>query len=273
VKIVGTWSDSKAPTFTESNVTEVDMSEVQSLTTLPHFMFFECEKLGSVKLPNGLEKISERCFSGCSGLSEITIPESVKEIDTSAFYKCSGLSKVNITNLTAWCNISFEKNANPLAWAKHLYLNGEEIKDLVIPDGCTAIKDFAFVGGTEFTSVTIPSSVTSIGDSAFDYCTGLTKFKIPANVVSVGNYAFQDCASLDYIDVEGAVTFGYDVFYESGLYALILRSNEVCKFDQYTFNGCFNLDLYVQKDLVSSYNNVGSSVTVKSIEDLPEKYK
>ena len=47
----------------------------------------------------------------------------------------------------------------------HLFLNGEEIKNLVIPDGVTTINSRVFFGHS-FASVTIPGSVESIKEKA-----------------------------------------------------------------------------------------------------------
>jgi len=41
------------------------------------------------------------------------------------------------------------------------------VTNLQIPDGVTAISDYAFEYGQNITSVTVPSSVTTIGDYAF----------------------------------------------------------------------------------------------------------
>ena len=103
----------------------------------------------------------------------MTIPNSVTSIEDGAFYRCFGLKEVHISDIAAWCNIDFNALSNPLSEAGHLYLNGEEVKDLVIPVSVTAIKDYAFSGCSGLTSVTIPNSVTSIGDYAFFGCDGL----------------------------------------------------------------------------------------------------
>ena len=76
--------------------------------------------------------------------------------------------------MTAWCNIVFgNSSANPLSYAKKLYLNDELVTELVIPDGITAINNYAFYYLTSITSVTIPDSVTTIGSDAFYNCSNL----------------------------------------------------------------------------------------------------
>ena len=61
----------------------------------------------------------------------------------------------------------------PYIWGEckfALYLNGSLVTDLVIPEGVTAIGDYAFSHCRSLTSVAIPDSVTSIGYRAFDHC-------------------------------------------------------------------------------------------------------
>ena len=115
--------------------------------------------------------IGDEAFYNCKGLTSVTIPNSITSIGSSAFYGCTGLTEVNISDLSAWCKISFgDAYANPLYYAKKLKLNENEIKDLVIPNDITQIKDYTFRGCTGLTSITIPNSVTSIGEFAFMDC-------------------------------------------------------------------------------------------------------
>ena len=98
--------------------------------------------------------IGEKAFFSKSSLTSVTIPNSVTSIGAEAFYGCSGLTKVEISDLAAWCRIKFElyrpgvimydPYSNPLYYANHLYLNGEEIKDLVIPNSVISIGSYAF---------------------------------------------------------------------------------------------------------------------------------
>ena len=121
-----------------------------------------------VTIPNSVESIGIYAFSGCSGLTSVTIPNSVTSIWGDAFSGCSALTSVHISDIAAWCNIDFEYNtSNPLFYAHHLYMDGEEVKDLVIPNSVESIGAYAFFGCSGLTSVTIPNSVTSIGISAF----------------------------------------------------------------------------------------------------------
>ena len=140
-----------------------------SVTSIGSSVFKDCSGLTSVTIPNSVTSIGGAAFSGCSGLTSVTIPNSVTRIGDNAFYGCKGLTEVNISDFSAWCKIEFENDcANPVYFAQHLLLNGEEIRDLVIPNDVEQIGSFAFFGCPELTSVTIGKNVLSIGENAFD---------------------------------------------------------------------------------------------------------
>ena len=74
-------------------------------------------------------------------------------IGSYAFSGCSGLEAVYIKDIAKWCEISFGYAANPLYNAHSLYLNGELVTDLVIPNSVTSIVRYAFEGCSELKSV------------------------------------------------------------------------------------------------------------------------
>ena len=76
--------------------------------------------------------------------------------------------------------------ANPLSAGAKVYIGGEEVSELAIPEGTTEIGDYAFAGG-QFISVLIPDSVTNISSTAFSGCKNIVAVSAPAcvNVSSV----------------------------------------------------------------------------------------
>ena len=136
------------------------------------FAFMPESYSGAYTIPDGIASIVEYAFSGCSSLTSVTIPNSITSIASGVFTSCTNLSAVHISDLAAWCNISFSysHSSNPLCYAHHLYLDNDEITNLVIPSSVTNIKSGAFEGGSGITSVLIPNSVTYIGEGAFSGC-------------------------------------------------------------------------------------------------------
>lgn len=162
---------------------------------------------GDLIIPEGVERIGENMFAQYSynsdwsyDLQSISLPKSLKAIGKGAFSNNLGLTAVRISDLTAWCNVSFaSKESTPLAYAHHLFLGEEEVKDLVIPNGVTSIGSFAFYGCSDLTSVTIPKSVTSIGSSSFEDCSSLKYVTVESETplaISSGTFSNRANATL-----------------------------------------------------------------------------
>ena len=155
---------------------------------------FYNSKFTKVTIGDAVTSIGKKAFYNCWSLTSVTIPDSVTTIRDYAFYDCDSLTSVYISDLSAWCKIDFGYYyANPLKYAKNLYLNNELVTDLVIPSDITEIKSYAFYNCSSLTSVTIPDSVTSIGGYAFFGCSSLTSVTIPDSVTTIGGSAFNGC--------------------------------------------------------------------------------
>ena len=199
--------------------------------------------------------IGEKAFDGCSGLTSVTIPNSVTSIGDGTFYGCSNLKVVNILDIAAWCNISFSDN--PLNYAHHLFLNGEELKDLVIPNSVTSIGDATFCGCSGLTSVTIPNSVTTIGGAAFFKCSGLTSVTIPNSVTSIGDRAFEECTGLTSVTIPNSVTsIGNRTFYGCSGLTSVTIPNSVTSIGSSAFSGCSSL---TSMTIPNSVTSIGGS--------------
>lgn len=164
--------------------------------------FYNCTNLTNVIIPEGVTSIGPCAFEGCSSLNSITIPNSIVEIGEKAFYDCTNLTSVQVSNIGAWCNISFaDIYANPVSYAGKLYLNKVLVTALQIDSKVTCIGNFAFYGCTALTSVSFSDSVTNIGNYAFYGCTGMTEIILPDNVTDIGERAFSNCTGFTSINI------------------------------------------------------------------------
>jgi hypothetical protein len=214
-------------------------------TTIPAGMFKDCTGLKSISLKDTVTTIEGNAFSGCTELVSITVPSSVTSFKTGAFTNCSSLTGVYIEDLTAWCNIDFEKNlySNPLELGHHLYnsVSNTEITALTIPNSVTSIKNKAFNGASAITSVSIRDKVTFIGDEAFEDCKSVTSITIPSSVVTIGSYAFANCENLKSIVIPAGVTVINDSTF-NGCKALtsvtFTQGNQLTKIGDSAFRDC-----------------------------------
>ena len=217
-------------------------------------LYVNNELVTDLIIPEGIETIGTYAFAGCISLESIRVPTSLKTIKAYAFWNCTSLTAIYIEDLKSWCSIDFESIlssiANPLYYAKDLYLNNELVTQLVIPNGITAINDYAFMGCTSIKSVRIPNSIESIGRNAFIECSSLEavyvdeisswcsiifkstasnplfyakklflqdkiveSLEIPASVSKVSDYAFISCTSIKRITIsKSCVRIGYSAF-------------------------------------------------------------
>ena len=255
-----------------SGITSITLPE--SVVSIGEYAFYGCRNLTSINIPEGITRIENYTFYRCSSLNSINIPGSVTSIGEYAFEGCLSLTAVYITDLAAWCNISFASNLNistvyyysqPLLYAHHLYLNGEEITDLVIPENVTSISNGAFWQCSGLTSISIPKSVTTIGDYAFAYCsgvisltithgmtsmgigafsgcTGLTSVTIPNSITSISSEAFRYCTSLTSVTIpENVTSIGFMAFRYCRSLTSLTIPNSVTNIGSDAFEGCSSL--------------------------------
>ena len=189
--------------------------------------------------------IGSAAFYNGKNITSITIPESVSNIGINAFSGCSQLASVYINDLASWCSIEFgDYGSQPFSYASHLYLKGEEITNLIIPNNVTSISAKAFSGCNELISVTIPEGVTSIGRNAFEACSGLISLSLPSSLTFIGEYAFSGCINLPTVTIP----------------------NNVANIQQYTFRNCANLSsLIIQNGVTSIAGNAFGGCGLKSI--------
>ena len=200
------------------------------ITTIYMNTFNGCTNLRDISIGNNVAVIGEKAFNGCANLTEITIPDSVTTIYRYAFADCTrlldvtlgrgirsmeglpfyndtALDSVYISDMKAYLNISYKYGTdNPMYYADKLYLNGQIVTSVIVPDGVSRIPGSAFRGLKDLRTVAIPSGVSIIDEYAFDGCSNLTSLIISHGVSTIGDRAFQGCSSLRSTVIPDSVT-------------------------------------------------------------------
>ena len=211
--------------------------------------FAGCTSLTSIIIPDNLATISLDAFSGCSKLKEVYIGKKVSKIEQRAFEGCTELTSVHITDLSAWCRIECNDgniNSNPLYYARHLYLNKQEITNLIIPNDVDEIKANIFRNCEGLKNVVIPNNVTIIKDEAFRDCINIETISLAYGLKSIYWAAFYNCSSLKSIVIPNSVTgIGPFVFQDCHNLLSAELSNSISEINGDTFRNCSSLKTIV----------------------------
>ena len=191
---------------------------------------FQGNNLTSILIPESVVSIGDNAFSGNSNLELIIFPNPSPVVGTNAFPngyvvetkdECFEFDSTDTNQINDYYNNEDNNSNNPAC-----------SRDVVIPQGVTAIRDYGFESNA-LTSVIIPDSVTSIGIYAF-HGNALTSVIIPDSVTSIGIYAFHGNA-LTSVTISNSVTsIGKNTFYGNAL-ILVTIPDSVTSIGNYAF--------------------------------------
>jgi hypothetical protein len=173
-----------------------------NVTSIGDYAFRWNYNIESVIIPNSVDSIGDSSFQECKKINHVTIPTSVHKIKADAFKDCGSIKEVIISNIESWCNIEFEnRDSSPLRYNTHFFLDGSEIKNLIIPSSISTIKDFTFSGYRYIETIEIPQTITSIGNYSFSECRSLSIINFPQSIKSIGTWSFYFCDNLSSINI------------------------------------------------------------------------
>ena len=225
----------------------------------------------SVVIPDSVTTIENGAFYNCGYLNTITFGKNVTSVGNSAFQGCEELKTVYGYDITSWCNINFGNySANPLYYAEDLYLDGQLVTELIIPENITAIKDYAFSGYKKLTAINLNNKVESIGKGSFYLCDGIDTISIPSSVISIGKDAFYNVSNLSSVHISNLAAWcnidfennlSNPLYYAKNLYLNdrqvdeLIIPTEVTSIKEYAFYNCKNITtVNVHKNV----NSIGS---------------
>ncbi len=194
----------------------------------------------------GVTSLGGAAFTEFTSLNTITIPSTIHTINYGAF-EGSTSRAIHIYDLLSWMNIEFVSgSSNPAGISDSFFINGEEVKDVLIPSSVSEIKKWCFYSCKWLNTISIPNTIKKIEDCAFRYCSNLISLTIPDGVESIGNLTFGECTSIHSIDLPNSVfSVGSSAFCDcKNLKSVVLPNNlELINDDMFLW--CSNLESVV----------------------------
>ncbi len=202
-------------------------------------------------IPNGVNRIESRAFSGSKRLTSISIPSSVVSVGLSAF-EGTGLYDNHPDGVIYIDGILYSyKGTMPddteidivdgtRLIADNAFQLCKGLKAVMLPNSMVNIGRYAFAGCEKLSSINLPNSIESIGRDAFNQCRSLTSVTLP-NLTYLDACLFYLCTGLTSVTIPNSVTsIGNDAFTGSGLTSVTIP-NSVTTIGDYAFYRCTNL--------------------------------
>ena len=208
--------------YTGNEATVVIPEELDgyTVTRINSVVFKGNSTIQSVVIGDTVKEIGGETFMGCTSLRNITIGSGVESIWGNAFadcpienltFNCTGATvgmdafigshtnNLYLTDLQGWCETDFSYyelwdqmvcTASPMGYTTNLYVDGQLVTDLVLPQGTTTVGSITFAGIRTINSVTFPDSVTTIEEYAFYDSTSTKTITFQGNAPAIGTGAF-----------------------------------------------------------------------------------
>ncbi len=164
--------------------------------------FSLCTSLADTDLPASLKTLCGQAFAFCPFNGELKLPKTIEYIGASAFEECGNITAVEFprslkfVGLDAFAESKIESIKIPNT-LKHWYgamSTCQQLKNVEIEDGVTAIDPEAFHYCELLESITLPDSIKKIGESAFEDCFALKNVIVGenSNIEVIDRYAFKN---------------------------------------------------------------------------------
>lgn len=244
------WSDDKV----KQSLTSVKIPE--GITSISGDTFYNCTNLETIEFPSTLTSIGVEAFNGCTALKSVEFPKSLVSIGNSAFgstalenitFNYSSVDKFLTSSVEGFPYGCFggDGSTNIKEIRVTNLINGQPMKNVLIPMGMETIKDYAFWNDVNVESVTFPDGFKSIPAGAFRR-TAIKALKMPASLETIGDRAFEGCDMLEEITFnEGLKTIGERAFQRCTAIAGIVLPNSVTEAGISAFAQCEDLESVV----------------------------
>lgn len=226
-----------------------------SLKVIGSGAFQNCDGLTSLSFPEGMTQIGDGAFQRCGRLETLFFPSTMKSIDWGVFCEsheneyggectCDSIRRIEVKGIATWFNSNrfTERNHHVAAPYADLYVNGELLTEVVLPDTMTRIRPALFYGCKKLRSVVFPNNLKVIDDCAFENCTGIENLEFPQGLDSIKSSAFSRCEGLKDIQFPDRLEgIGVSAFFGCKSLTSVIFPNGLSAIEGSAFSECKGL--------------------------------
>ena len=184
---------------------EADLTKCKKLKSTGPYMFYDCEGLSTVALPQGMVTVAEGTFCKCVGLNTAFFPSSIH---------------------------SFEAHS----------LEYTAIKEFISPKSTKSVGPYALANNPDLVFVRLNDNINYIGEHCFENDVALLSIAFPKKIKTVNSYVCSNCKSLRSAFLQESVgEICEGAFAESGLEGVFYLPNSVKKIDKWAFKDCVGI--------------------------------
>ena len=222
------------------------------------WVFYGCDKLVSITIPENITDLGTNAFNGCSSLTSVVLPLGISAIGNYSFQNCSLLRSIDIP-------------ASVTSVGPGAFSGCSSLTSVVLPSGVTDIANYAFQNCSMLSSVGLPSGVTSVGSYAFKGCSSLGSIDLPSNLKTIGQYTFSGCSSLTQIVIpDGVTSLGGGVFSGCKSLASVILPSSITSIPDSCFENCVAMtSISIPEGVTSIESRAFSAVGIKWNLELP----
>lgn len=223
--------------------------------------FYYCTHLTNIIFDGRVASVDNGAFSDCKNIKNITFNGSISKLGGDVFDNMA-IHRLDVNDLQSWCSMSFNSTkANPMTYAKDIYINGANDFDLVLPEDVCAIGNNAFHNCKGLRSLTIKGRVKQIGMNCFADCINLKNVCLSDDIENIGNGVFANCKSLTSVHLPANLSFISDsLFYGCENLTDVTIPLPVKEIRKGAFSGCKSM---LKVDLPFICNSIGEKAFEK----------